>query len=220
MTREPSGCNLCLNEGRGLELRAPGNYSQPIARTHPPSQEIRGAVLGEQAAPTCQRRQASHPSATWCPRRCHQGRRAAPPAPGLPAPGRTPSPPGQSWQGRREGLHECQDQGPALQPCVPHRKLGAHLIMGTCRAKGPTGSQAPKVHGLRNPASLRHTSVQCYPSLFLRQCGVGTEPGARRWGRDSHASFMSGTKHMPDPFGIQIFVSLILFLIFPSLSLI
>lgn len=40
MTREPSGCNLCLNEGRGLELRAPGSYSQPIARTHPPSQEI------------------------------------------------------------------------------------------------------------------------------------------------------------------------------------
>lgn len=148
MTKEPSGCSLHLSEQNGglssglprtavslTPAQAPGLRS-PTWTLPPQRGSERPPPPGGDAAHTCQRRRAAHLSATWCggPQRCRQGRRAAPPAPGLPAPEGAPSP-SRPWGGARR-----QHRGLPLRRCVPPAQATATSTCA-CRRKPRDGGR-------------------------------------------------------------------------------
>ena len=99
----------------------------------------------------------------------------------------------------------------------PHRKLGAHPILGTCGARGSQGkpsSGSPRTQESALPPTP-NIPRHYYLNLFLQEHRIGTEPRDGEVGREATPGSRGRLNTCLIP--LEFKVLFILFLIFPNL---
>lgn len=186
MTREPSGCSLCLREGRGLELRAPEDSKEPDApQASAPTRGDRRPLTPVQGTseglPASGGGPCTHLSEErGCPSFCHlvgrsmeatsgQKSRTACPRAACTREGSAPATLTLGrWAVRTCPTGSKPRPGP-LRQCVP-----------SCQ--GHLRGQTPETHGLRNLPSQPPPKPQHGPSAWPDTAGAHKAQARRGWG--------------------------------------